>query len=92
MVKCLFTKDGVWVTKIRQIEQVAVEYFTDLFKTTSPSAQLMNQVTSSVEPKVTPEMNNGLLVDFSPKDIADALKQFHPDKSPGPDGMSPFFF
>ena len=37
-------------------------------------------------------MNNALLQRYTPDEVRQALFQMHPSKSPGPDGMSPFFF
>ena len=41
---------------------------------------------------VTPYMNHTLLQPYTPEEVKQALFQIHPSKSPGPDGMSPFFF
>ena len=37
-------------------------------------------------------MNEDLLSDFRVEEVQQALKQMHPTKSPGPDGMSSIFF
>ena len=37
-------------------------------------------------------MNDDLLKEFKEEEVWQALKQMHPTKSPGPDGMSPIFF
>ena len=37
-------------------------------------------------------MNEDLLSDFKAEEVRRELKQMHPTKSPGPDGMSPVFF
>ena len=37
-------------------------------------------------------MNNTLLQQYMPDEVKRALFHMHPSKSPGPDGMSPFFF
>ena len=42
--------------------------------------------------RVTPEMNNELLKEFKAEEVWRALKQMHPTKSPGPNGMSPIFY
>jgi hypothetical protein len=41
---------------------------------------------------VTPDMNCQLLAPFTALEIQQAAFQMHPSKSPGPDGMSSFFF
>ena len=52
----------------------------------------MNNVLNLVERVVTPEMNQSLLQNYTAKEVHRALFQMHPSNSPGPDGMSPFFF
>ena len=52
----------------------------------------METVLDPVERLVTPNMNQQLLQPYTPEEIKRALFQMHPSKSPGPDGMSPFFF
>ena len=41
---------------------------------------------------VTPDMNHTLLQPYTAEEVKWALFQMHPSKSPGSDGMSPFFF
>ena len=52
----------------------------------------MEFVLDSVERVITPTMNNSLLKPYTPEEVRQALFQMHPSKSPGPSGMSPFFF
>ena len=52
----------------------------------------MNNVLNLVERVVTSEMNQSLLQNYTAKEVHRALFQMHPSNSPGPDGMSPFFF
>ena len=37
-------------------------------------------------------MNQGLITAFTREEVVTALKQMHPTKAPGPDGMSVIFF
>ena len=65
-------------------------YFQDLF--TSSNLVDYNGVLNSADHLVTPAINNTLLQRYSPVEVKQALFQMHPSKSPGSDGMSPFFF
>ena len=72
------------------IALVAENYFQELFTSAIPSE--MDQVLSSVDRVVTPEMNQSLLQPYIAEEFQRALFQMHPSKSPGLAGMSPFFF
>ena len=52
----------------------------------------MDHVLNKVERVVTPDMNHALLQPYSSDEVKRALFQMHPSKSPGSDGMSPFYF
>ena len=82
--------DGSWKTSEDQISLVAENYFHDLF--TSENPRNMESVLDVVEKWVTTEMNNSLLQPYTAEEVRQALFQMHPSKSPGPDGISPFFF
>lgn len=49
-------------------------------------------VTESVLPRVTSEMNASLLCPITEEVVRGALFQMHPSKSLRPDGMSPLFY
>ena len=48
--------------------------------------------TLAIQPKVTAKMNEILMQDFREAEVEKALKQMHPLKAPGLDGMPPLFF
>lgn len=52
----------------------------------------MEPVLDSVDRAITPNMNETLLQPYTLDEVKQALFQMHPSKSPGPDGMSHFFF
>ena len=52
----------------------------------------MEEVLDLVDRVVTLDMNHTLLQQFTPEEVKTTLFSMHPSKSPGPDGMSPFFF
>ena len=49
-------------------------------------------VIEAIKPFVTSPMNEYLCQTFQAKEVHKALKQMHPKKSPGLDGMPPFFY
>ena len=52
----------------------------------------MERVIESVDHVVTEEMAQSLVRPYTEEEVRTALFQMHPSKSPGLDGMSPFFF
>ena len=49
-------------------------------------------VLHTIQPRVSPAMNQTLQEPYTAKEVKAALFQMHPSKAPGPDDMSPFFF
>ena len=82
--------DGVWQEEEQLIEEIVVNYYKDLFTTSNPTN--FNELLEAVETKVSPSMNQMLIRDFTTREVEQALKQMHPQKAPGPDGMPPLFF
>lgn len=71
------------------LEQTVENYFKDLFKASNTN---WDKVTNQVQSKVTTDQNAMLLAEVTEKVVKEALFSMHPDKSPGPDGMSPGFY
>ena len=66
------------------------EYFQQLYTTTNSNE--IGAILDKVDQVFTPNLNQNLLQPYTPDEIKRALFQMHPSKSPGLDGMSPFFF
>lgn len=49
-------------------------------------------VVNIIQPVVTGAMNNDLVQDFQETKVLKALKQMHPKKALGPNGMPPLFY
>ena len=50
------------------------------------------EVVEAIDPKVSVEMNQSLVKQFTRDEIEATLKQMHPTKSLGPDGMLAIFY
>ncbi|XP_042974784.1 uncharacterized protein LOC122306423 [Carya illinoinensis] len=82
-------ESGCW-QKGDQMDALITEYFQNLF--TAADWVDMGDILSGVEARVTAEMNEDLLKPYVAEEVELALKQMHPSKAPGPNGMSPLFF
>ena len=86
----LMDENGNWCDNTESIAAVAVSYFEKPFSTSFPSR--ISEVTNTIPTRVTDEMNQWLIKEFTREEVVTALQQMHPTKAPGPDGMSTIFF
>lgn len=86
----LHDEDGQWITEKTDVEKVAVNYFNNLFSSTSPSdfEGFLDEIQSSI----THQMNQRLLRPATENDVRIALFMMHPEKVPGPHEMTAFCF
>ncbi|CAN7044661.1 unnamed protein product [Brassica rapa subsp. trilocularis] len=70
--------------------EVAVTYFTDLFRSSNPKPY--GPAFVSFAPKVSAEMNVTLMRRVSNEEVKEALFSINADSAPGPDGMTGIFF
>lgn len=84
--------NGVWASNPEHIKDSFVEYFSQIFKSTSVCSQDLNAATHFIPRCVTKEMNNQLLSPFSEEEVRFALFQMFPTKAPGPDGFPALFY
>ena len=77
---------GVWVETEEGIEQLAVEYFEELFETSNPGD--FEESIRFITETVTEDMNAVLTAQITDTEIKDAVFSINPEKAPGPDGMT----
>ncbi|XP_048493143.1 uncharacterized protein LOC125493698 [Beta vulgaris subsp. vulgaris] len=88
----LFDALGVWREDEGDIEKVVADYYQELFTSSAPSEEAMLEVLNAVVPTVTAEMNAELGRACRKEEVWEALRQMHPSKAPGPDGMHAVFY
>ena len=84
--------DGSWCEGEHQIVPLFVNYFSSLFRSDDLDISHIDDVLAATPQVVTPEMNLGLLAEFTKSEVDAALKQMAPLKAPGPDGLPPIFY
>ncbi|XP_062099843.1 uncharacterized protein LOC133805695 [Humulus lupulus] len=80
---------GEWVEWNSGLADTISNYFTGLF-----TARHMDwsAITNCIQPSNTDQQNMELLKPVEEEELKAALFQIHPDKSPGPDGMTSAFY
>ena len=86
----IWDESGRWCEEKESIAQAAVAYFENIYTTASPSR--VEEVVAAIPARVTEDMNESLSHAFTREEVATALKQIHPTKAPGLDGMSAIFY
>ena len=86
----LHDEAGNWVTEENSAEKVVVDYFEDLFRSTNPRE--FDSFLEEIGPSISPQMNQMLLRRATEEEVRQALFMMHPEKAPGPDGMTALFF
>lgn len=86
----LCDEKGNWITKDQGVEKVAVDYFEDLFSTTSPLE--FESFLEEITPSITIRMNQMMLRVATEDEVSQALFMMHPEKAPNPEGMTALFF
>lgn len=80
---------GFWVDWQNGLQELIQAYYTELF-TAAPVEN--DEVIDCVHLTITSDQNLMLNKEVTREGVKFALFQMHPDKAPGPDGMTPAFF
>ena len=86
----IWDEHGRWCDEEDSIAQTALSYFDNIYSSSHPCR--IEEVTDAIPYMVTNEMNESLVREFTREEVVAALKQIHPNKAPGPNGMSAVLF
>lgn len=89
-IKGLWGVDGQWHEEKGKIEQIILDYFTNIYSTKQPCDHEIK--VEAMDVRITSEMNATLLEEFRKEEIRITLNQMHPTKSPIPDDIPPIFY
>lgn len=89
-IEKLANADGVDVFSEAAKGEVAVDFFTNLLKSSNPPP--LSSWFDGMVPRVTPHMNDQLTKPVSAFEVKEAVFSINPTKAPGPDGMSSLFY
>ena len=83
-------EDESWTTNDEETVQEITAYYEQLFK--SSSTDCPNDILDGIPRTITDQINRNLTRPVEENEIKIAVFSMNPNKSPGPDGMIPFFF
>lgn len=83
-------KDGVMKEEKEEIAEIVVDYFNELSTTSPPQINIDDL--GMINKCVTEEMNTELDNRFMMEEVKGGVKEMHPCKSPGPDGLPAIFY
>ncbi|XP_019197208.1 PREDICTED: uncharacterized protein LOC109191092 [Ipomoea nil] len=81
--------NGDFTEDEQRMGDIMVDYFANLFSSAEGEA---GPVLECVDSRINGDQNAMLIREVTVEEVKDALFAMHPDKSPGPDGLSPAFF
>lgn len=88
-VPYLIDDTGARVDDLDEMCQWVKRYYTDVFAGSTTNLSPQSPEGESV---VSESQNAALVAELSFEEFEDAIKQMHPDKASGPDGLNPGFF
>ena len=88
-VSSLVDVNGIVQLDLSTMGSIALSYFRNLFSSGLPN---FDGLEISLIDVVSLEENESLVAPFSKEEFTKAIKQMHPEKSSGPDGLIPGFY
>ncbi|KAL8155443.1 hypothetical protein AgCh_000728 [Apium graveolens] len=82
-------EEGAWVDWDNRLSELIFNYFIELYKTAGSNYR---EIIHWIPTSISAIQNEELFLPISAKEVKVALFQMNPDKSPGPDGMTPGFY
>lgn len=74
---------GEWCEKLEDVENIITGYFGELFQSSHPASDLMDEILEDLAPVVTSAMNQQLTAPFVLPEVILALSQMSVGRPPG---------
>ncbi|KAL0298977.1 UNVERIFIED_CONTAM: putative mitochondrial protein [Sesamum radiatum] len=84
--------EGRWLNEEAEIQEHIEAYFGEIFRSQNPSENDLDKGTEAISVRISEDMLPELYKPYTAEEVSLALSHMAPLKSPGPDGMPPFFF
>lgn len=91
-INSIIDNQGVVRRGNNQIGEVAIDYFTDLFRSQPVNEALLTDIFQGFQKRVTDEINKELIREVSDDEIYKAVFSIGPHRAPGPDGFTGIFY
>ncbi|KAL0407261.1 UNVERIFIED_CONTAM: putative mitochondrial protein [Sesamum latifolium] len=92
LVRKIKDAHGRWVESEAEIQRCIVDHFRAVYASSRPLQENIAKGMECLNSVVDADMEEELLQPYTAIEVSKALFQMAPQKSPGPDGMSPIFF
>ncbi|KAM2567066.1 hypothetical protein TB1_009491 [Malus domestica] len=83
-------EQGNWCTEPSKVDEIAVMYFKNLFRTCNPRGT--HEITECVEAQILSENAQRLMQTITEEEVRLSMFQIPTDKAPGPDGFTGSFY
>ncbi|KAL5818493.1 hypothetical protein ACOSQ4_022335 [Xanthoceras sorbifolium] len=84
--------NGGWSTDVRVMESTVLDYFRDIFGSSTPSPEVIGAVVDTLDKRVSSVAYKHLDGVFTGEEVRHALFQMAPSKAPGLDGFTAGFY
>lgn len=77
---------------IIRLADITFEYFANMFSSSNPTDQMIEEALENTDRVVDSSMNEILCAHFTIDDVRKAVFEMHSSKAPGPDGFTALFY
>lgn len=91
-IRGLMDDEGIWTEEDNGMEHIVNQYFSHLFQSSDLQMGPISMILETIPTSISDEQNKELIKNFTKEEIMGVLKNMHPSKAPGPDGLQALFY